>query len=212
VNTKTLAVAAVCIVVLAAAGLYFFTKPKDLTPNISPAIQEKKKVEPSETFIEYTDPSGFTFSYPDNLSLSNAASDDSADLIDPDIYAELQLFSKDVSGSLNIKISDTKFKTLDEWLKEKNIPESNIPTEKKLGNLKALEVKTSDRLMLASLDQGVLFTVELPLIEQEFWNKVYDKVVSEFSFSSPQAASGTSIGTAAVSPDEIVFEGEEVVE
>lgn len=201
----------IVVVIIAAAGLYFFTKPKDLSPNISPVTKEKKETKPSETFIEYTDPAGFSFSYPDNVSISNVASDDSADMIDPNSYADLQLFSKDVSGSINIKIADSKFKTLNDWLKANDIPNTNKPSDKTLGSLKAFEVKTSDRLMLAAIDQGVLFTVEMPLVEQDFWSRVYDKVLADFSFAVPETTTITGAASA-VSSDEIVFEGEEVIE
>lgn len=201
----------VLVVVIVLAGIIFFRNQANPSSESLAGSLAPENIEPSDTFIEYTDPSGFSFSYPDNLSLSNTAvSDDSVDIADPDTYAALQLFSKDKSGSLNIKIKDSKFKTLDEWLKSENIPESNIPAEKQLGSLKALEVKTTDRLMLASLDQGVLFTVDMPLIEQDFWLKVYNKVIKDFTFSVPEtdtAQTGTSY-----SADEIIFEGEEVIE
>lgn len=181
--------------------------PQDGEPDL---IETAKEIKPSETFIDYADPAGFSFSYPDNLSIENNASEDSSDLIDPNAYADLQLFSKDVSGSLSIKIADTKLKSLDEWLKANNIPETTIPAEKKLGDLKALEVKTNDRIMLASLDQGVLFTVDMPLLEPDFWTKVYDKVLADFAFAAPETTNTASVSNA--SADEVIFEGEEVVE
>jgi len=198
------------VVLIATAGLYLLTKPKDLTPLKSAGTQIPKEIKPSETSIDYTDPSGFSFSYPDNLSISNTASADSDDKKDPNAYADLQLFSKDKNGSLNIKIADTKLKNLDAWLKEEQIPEAVKPEEKQLGNLKAYEVKTSDRLMLAAIDQGVLFTVDMPRVEEDFWNPVYNKVLANFSFAAPEPA--TTQTTAAASGDEVVFEGEEVVE
>jgi hypothetical protein len=207
-KTIVLGLLAFCLII---GGLIFFFINHPTSQKTGLSIPEaKKEVTPSKTFIEYEDPSGFSFSYPDNVSLSNRASEDIDQVSDPDAYAQLQLFSKDKSGSLNLKIADTKFKTLEEWLKANNIPETLTPEEKKLGDLKAFEVKTKDRLMLAALDQGVLFTIESPLIEEAFWNEVYNKVVSDFSFAPPQIAdkqaSGVTLGEA------VVFEGEEVVE
>lgn len=147
-----------------------------------------------DSLIEYADPSGFTFSYPDNLSITKGELDETT-------YADLQLFSKDVNGSLSLKISDNKFKTLDEWVK------LNTETSKevKLGNLKALEIKTSDRLLLGALDQGIFFTIEMPLIEESFWMQVYGKVLESFSFAAPDTGADSS-------SDAVTFEGEEVVE
>jgi hypothetical protein len=210
VNTKTLLLVVVVIIILSGAGLYFFTQPKNLKPLAEPVSEEAKEVVPSQTFIDYNDPSGFSFSYPDNISISNRLSENVDGAVDANAYSDLQLFSKDKNGSLSLKVADTKFKKIEDWLKDNEIPATVVPTEKKLGDLKAYEVRTSDRLMLASIDQGVLFTVEMPLIEEPFWNEVYQKVVSGFTFAAPEAASAQ---TAAVSSgEEVIFEGEEVVE
>lgn len=175
--------------------------PLDLKLDLDSKPQE---INPSQTFIEYEDPSGFSFSYPDNLSISKE------EVVDTQTYTDLQLFSKDVSGSLKLKIADSKFKTLDDWLKANQIPSSNTPKEVNLGNLKALEVKTSDTLMLGALDQGVLFTIQVPLLEEDFWMKVYEKVLSGFTFIPANA--GTSAVTTASQGEDVTFEGEEVVE
>lgn len=176
-------------------------------PPISLSNLPPQEIKPSETYIDYTDPSGFSFSYPDNLSISNIKAESEAD---SNAYADLQLFSKDKNGSLIIRIKDSELTTLDDWLKANNIPQTTTPVEKKLGGLKALEVKTGDRLMLAALDQGVLFTLESPLIEQDFWMKVYEKVLADFTFAAPVADS--SQGVSDSSADDVAFEGEEVVE
>lgn len=171
--------------------------------SVSPTGQQNatKETVPSETLKQYSDPSGFTLSYPDNLSL---VKNDSADA---NTYADIQLTSKEVNGSLNLKISDSKFSTIDEWLKLNKITSAETPKEVKLGNLKGLEVKTNDRLLLGALDNGVFFNIEVPLVEKDFWMKVYNKVLTTFSFASPEAANSTNASAADVS-----FEGEEVVE
>lgn len=188
---------AVLVIGLIAAGFLVFRPEGQKSPLPSP-LQEVKKSLPSETFIDYTDPAGFNFSYPDNLSIIKNDTDAST-------YADMQLSSNDVNGSLNLKITDSKFATLNDWLKLYK----SEPVEKKLGNLKALEVKTADRLYLGALDQGILFTIEMPLIEEAFWMKVYDKVLTSFSFASPEGT--TSQGNINASSD-VTFEGEEVVE
>lgn len=166
--------------------------------NQSPIVQQQavKNIQPSETLIDYNDPSGFSLSYPDNLSrVKNDITDDST-------YTDIQLTSKDVSGSLNLKITDSKFTTLDDWLKLNK----GTAKETQLGSLKAMEVITTDRLLLGALDKGVFFTIEIPLIEKDFWMKVYSKVLTSFSFSSPQAQSADT------STSDVSFEGEEVIE
>lgn len=161
--------------------------------------KEAKKIVPSETFLEYQDLSGFTFSYPDNLSIvKNEIEDES-------VYADIELTSKDVNGSLSLKISDSKFKTLDEWL-DLNKGDA-IPAEINLGSLKGKEIKLKDRVLLGALDQGVFFNIEVPKVEEEFWMKVYEKLLSGFSFAIPENASAQTTAS-----EEVIFEGEEVVE
>ncbi len=159
-------------------------------------LNETKEIKPSETLKEYTDPSGFTLSYPDNLSLTKK------DITDESTYADIQLTSKEVSGSLNLKISDSKFTTLEDWLKLNR----GTPKEVQLGSLKGMEVITQDRLLLGALDNGVFFNIEMPLVEKDFWMKVYNKVLTNFSFVSPETANSTGASTS-----DVTFEGEEVV-
>ncbi len=185
---------------LIVTGLVVLNPIKQKSPlSQSPAGQQSgsKEIKPSETLKEYTDPSGFTLSYPDNLSLVKN------DIADNSTYADIQLTSKDVSGSLNLKISDSKFATPDEWLKSSK----GTTKEVKLGSLKGMEVITNDRLLLGALDNGVFFDIEMPLIEKDFWMKVYNKVLTSFSFTAPEAANSTS-----ASASDITFEGEETVE
>lgn len=182
---------------IAAGYLININGQKNSLPNPITAKQEAKEISPSQTFIDYADPSGFTFSYPDNLSITKADSVDNA------TYADLQLTNKQVSGSLNFKISDSKYKTIDDWAKLNK----GVTKETKLGNLKAMEIKTNDRLLLGALDQGIFFTIEVPLIEEKFWSKVYNKMLASFSFSQPVSSAQTD-----TSSNDVSFESEEVVE
>jgi len=164
--------------------------------------KEAKEITPSETLLEYQDPSGFTFSYPDNLSIVKN------DIEDESTYADIQLTAKDVNGSLSLKISDSKFTTIEEWLKLNKDASIQVPKEVSLGTLKGREVKLNDRLLLGVLDKGIFFDIEIPRIEEKFWMKVYEKVLANFSFAAPETTS-TQTG---VSSDDVVFESEEVVE
>lgn len=154
----------------------------------------------SKTLKIYEDPSGFSFSYPDNLSILNN------ELKDPSSYAELQLTAKGADNSLVLKIADSKLKSLDEWVKA-NKAETDTTKEAKLGNLKAVEITSKEKVMLGALDQGILFNIEVPLgTNKDFWMDVYDKVLADFSFAPPaQADQGSS-------SDDVTFDGEEVVQ
>lgn len=189
------------VVILSVVGVLKFALQKDSLS--SPASQSTADVQtkPSEALKVYTDPSGFTLSYPDNLSLVNN------EIKDTTTYADIQLSAKGMDGLLALKISDSKFKSIDEWIKSNKNMTSDAPKEMKLGNLKAQEIKVTDKLILGALDQGVLFTIEIPLGEKkDFWLKVYDKILAEFTFAQP------SQEQANFSSETVTFEGEEPVE
>ncbi|OGE72709.1 hypothetical protein A3H40_00140 [Candidatus Daviesbacteria bacterium RIFCSPLOWO2_02_FULL_38_15] len=185
------------------AGVVFIIYRPQQNPLITGSInQSDSKIVPSEILKTYNDPSGFTFDYPDNLSLTKNETEN------PSFYADIRLSSKDVDGNLALKISDTTFSSLDDWLEVNKGNSKNTPKEVKLGNLKAMEIKTEDRLLLGALDSRVLFTIEMPKIEEDFWNKVYSKVLADFTFVAPTAEDSQTSGD----QSDVAFEGEEVVE
>lgn len=177
--------------------IFVFNKPSVTMQDPSAIAQTKNEpVTPSQTMKEYADESGFKFNYPDNLSLEKNDTDTSA-------YADIKLSAKGVNGSLSLKIIDSKFKTLDEW--QKNFAKGEVK-ETTLGNLKAREVKLSDRQILAAIDQSILFTIEIPLVQEDFWDKVSQVVRKDFVFISSASPTSSDSGS------DVSFEGEENVE
>ncbi len=191
-NKKIIILIIILGLIVVAGKLLLFPNSQKASLN-SPAQQAVNvPVTPSETLKTYSDPSGFTFNYPDNLSLAPNELTDAT-------YAEVQLSAKGVEGNLILKITDSKFATADEWAKSIKDAQGTSK-ETKLGSLKALEIKTASGIKLASVDQGVLFIIDVS--QNDFWNKVYSKVLAEFSFAQPAQDSTVDIS----------FEGEEVVE
>lgn len=191
---KLLLISIILGLIAAIIWVLIFNQRKSSLSNPLANQQAAKQILPSETFIEYTDPAGFTLSYPDNLSLEKNE-------VDINTYADLQLSAKGVNGSLALKISDSKFASIDDWVRINQNASKEPPKEVKLGELRALEVRLNDRLLLGALDQGVLFTIEMPLVEEDFWMKVYNKILAEFTFVPPSHFSS----------DGVIFEGEEVL-
>lgn len=179
------------------AGKFLLFPNFQKTSLTSPVQQTvEAPVIPSETNKTYSDPAGFSFSYPDNLSLAPNSLTDAT-------YAEVQLSAKGVEGNLILKITDSKFKTLDEWTKSIKDAQG-APKETKLGSLKAMELKTASGIKLAAVDQGVIFSIDVS--QNDFWTKVYSKVITDFSFAPPTQ------GDVSSSSDDVSFEGEEVVQ
>lgn len=190
------------VVVLVVAGIWILIYPKSKNSLPTPGTNQLEivaKPKTSDTLKTYTDPSGFSFIFPDNLSILNN------ELKDEKTYAQLQLAANGINGSLVLTIADSKYKTLESWVK--TTKSTNAAKEVKLGSLKALEIKTDDKLLLGALDQGIFFNIQVPLNEdRDFWMNVYEKILADFSFVSPTQDSVDS------STDDVTFEGEEVVE
>lgn len=196
VNKKIVLVVVVVGLAFISIWAVFLNKPKSSLSSPIGQSAEVKEAVPSETTKTYFDPTGFSFNYPDNLSIANNQTTDSAS------YADIKLTAAGVNGSLNLKIVDSKYKTLDAYFKANNITE--VPKDVTLGTLKAQEVILADKITVIAIDQGILFTVDSS--KNEFWNKVYSKVLKDFNFAAPVQDNTTSTG------DDVSFEGEEVVE
>lgn len=164
------------------------------------------KTELSKTEKDYTDSSGFTFNYADNLSLEKKESTDSA------TYATVVLTEKNMDGNITITVADTKIKTTDVWLTQnKYASDSSTITQKQLGGLPATEVKTKEKIMLIAIDKGILFSIDTPFSDEEaFWTGGYETVSKSFAFVQPQTES-SGASDVALGGDDVIIE-EDIIE
>lgn len=184
-------------------GLFITSKRTSSPPSEKTGETEKVKL-PSPTLKGYTDSSGFTLNYPDNLSLLNS------DTKDNNTYADIQLSAKDVLGKMHIRIIDSKYSSVSQFFQE-NASSSAKLKDVKLGTLAASQIQAKDRVLLAALDKGVLFTVEvLPEAQEDYWANVYSTILTSFSFNPQSQSTATSGG--GDNSDAVSFEGEETVE
>lgn len=195
------------VVILGAAFFFLLQQPKSQeTPVLSPVSDQTTpaKKSPSSTMKEYADPSGFSFNYPDDLSLVKSEATDSG------TYADLKLMSNEVDGSLNLKIQDTKLASPGAWFKENG--QTGEAKDVQWGMLNAKSVEDKDKTLFVAVDQGVLFTMEVSYSSQkDFWQAVSGQILSSFAFNS-EASQGTTAQSGGSSEEDVTFEGEEVVE
>src|SRR3989344_4122962 len=103
-----IAVGGIVLIVLAVFGAFFLNNRKQAAP------QSAKQVEvvlPSTTLAEFTDSSGISFSYPDDLSVSASKN------LDDTTYAQIQVTSIDYPGSIIVRAADETIASLDTWIK-----------------------------------------------------------------------------------------------
>lgn len=168
-------------------------------------------IAPSTTLQEYTDPSGFTFEYPDNLTLAPQEIKDTA------VYAHVLITAPKVEGDITVKVQDTKAVSLEKWIVDnKEIVSSEIGKEVTLGGLDAREFMLPNKTLIVAVDQKILFTIEImPKTEKKYWENVSSIILSSFSFGTSEVGSDSTSAPAPIADsadDSVVSEGEEVIE
>lgn len=193
---RSLFVVGIAIIIV---GVFLLTRQKSssrapIDQQAQTTVEEKV---PSQTTKTYTDEAGFSFDYPDDVTVSKKESTSSA------VYSSLEITSEGVPGSMAFLIEDTKVKFVNELL------QNNITTkETTLGNLKATETEDAVKTVLLAIDQGILFKLEInPDKNKSYWDSVYKIVLSSFSFVAPKSATSDSLE----SGEEIILE-EDVIE
>lgn len=172
--------------------------------NLKNSKKESENIVTGKT-KEYIDPSGFKFSYPQNLKLAIV------DKQDPAYYSSLNLKSQSDKGGITVDITTTKYKTLDEWVKQNKEIASNS-RDLKLADLKAKEITSTGKRMVIAVDLETLITITASYgsEDQKEWQSRMDTIVSTFKFEQPSVQSENSSVESA--GDDVVFEGEEMIE
>lgn len=167
--------------------------------------QPETNIEPSSKTKEYIDASGFSFKYPDDVTVEKLEATDDT------IYSQLKL-SAQIEGSVVIIVQDTEFKTFEDW-KVSNNTVSNVK-EVTLGSLKGNEVHVGTLTRTIAIDQGILFSLDLDAKEnKDYWDKVYEGIRTSFTFKAPEnsVSTGTTTSADTGAGDDVIFE-EEVIE
>ncbi len=184
------------MLVIGGGAMYYFLPIK----GEQPVVSTTQKL-PSQTVKTYTDGSGFTFNYPEDVVLTKQ------DINDSITYSNLELTSAKSPGKISVKIQDSDVASIDQWL-AKNTKASVSATAKevKLGDLSAREIQVGDAFVTAALDKGILFTIKVdPQKEKDYWVSVYNAILPSFSFVSPSAA---PVASSDQSSDDVVLEEE----
>lgn len=160
---------------------------------------------PSSILKEYSDPSGFTFSFPDNIYVERKENDS--------LYSDLILSTNEANGNITFTVSDSKYDSLENW-KDDNLKNLTglLINESELGNLLGISFNNKDKITFIAIDQGIEFKMVVDYKDhKKFWESVYKSIRDNFSFITPSASKSTNTNSEAPS-EEVVFEGEEIIE
>lgn len=203
---RNVVIGLIAVLVIAGAGTSLFLLFRRNSAVLSPTSSEKgavtsKNALPSEKLRQYEDESGFTFSYPEDLTLKKNDSKDAR------VYADVTLASTGLGGSVSVRVSDTPFTSLESWAKAQK-EAASVSRGATIGEFEAYEIITPAKRITAAIDQGILFLIETAFEGKEpFWSRVHSEIISTFAFAT-SAESGQG---ASSSEDEISVE-EEIIE
>jgi len=198
------------LIILIALIFFLFLQKKTVSPTVSDNLNSGETVVPSLTVgsKSYTDPAGFKFSYPEDLTVTEKKTTDQS------VYSQLEIKSVDKVGGISLKAVDSNLAKIDDYFKDKKISSFfGEITKLKLADIDARQYQINSQIITVALDQGVLFTIttDLPAEKKDYWQKANSTLISGFAFVSPQNNTSTDTGSSS-SGDDVVFEGEEVVE
>lgn len=201
----------IIIISSAAGGIAFYiAQPKKTISPISSQSQKNSQEnktlvalekQPSKTLKDYADTAGFSFKYPEDIVVTKKETDD------PLVYSNLELASYKEKGGISIKVEDTKLKTADDWLEQEKISQKD-KKEIKIGEISGIQTQDENKLIAVSINQGVVFTIEVDLQNQKYWGDVYNAILSSFNFVSQ--ASNVSETQAQDSSNDVTLEEETV--
>lgn len=132
-----------------------------------------------EKFIDYQDESGYSFSYPDSISVKDATP------ADENYYSLLEL--KRGMDTLTIKI------TVGNTNPYKNDKSATLVGSTTMGSITANQYKIGGRLVSVAIDQGVLYVIDGPA--DSFWEEAQNKILSTFKFGTAETAATTDQNT-----------------
>ena len=155
-------------------GVFVFGRPKtipkpegvkslfDLTPRAS------------ESTATYQDESGYSFDYPDSVSVKDVTP------ADDNFYSSLEL--KKGTDTLTVKI------TVGNTNPYKNDKKASLIGSVPMDGITANQYSLGTRLISVAIDQGVLYVIDGPA-DGGFWEEIQNKILSTFKFGTADAVS-----------------------
>lgn len=198
---------------LAIIVVFFSLSKSSKNQNIrSPVFENNLKttlsITPTVKLSEYKDPSGFKFSYPGTLKLSNKETEDQK------IYSLLELtFSKN-QGKIEIRVEDSQLTKIDDWFTYNKVATKPVNIKKiKLADIEGRQFIQKGKLLTMALDQGALFTFTVTLgNEENYWLDANNQILKSFQFILPENTENNVPAGDESSEENVIFEGEEIIE
>jgi len=144
--------------------------------------------QPQEKVKFYQDEAGFTFSYLSSLVVTEEANQDEF------TYSSLEIFSSLRPGEkMTIKVVDSEYLNVEDWLKKNREPDSLI-SETVLAGVNGKTVRTPRKTITVVIRDAIIVLLESPKDDQNFWPRHHQVIADSFKVNWPsnQSAGGSS--------------------
>ncbi|MBI4066723.1 hypothetical protein HY411_03325 [Candidatus Gottesmanbacteria bacterium] len=186
---------------------------KSQTGNSS--ISEARNTTPSPTptsvkLLTWTDPNGFSFQYPEGLSVNRHDED-------KENYAHIEFTHPDHPGKLIVWGKDPARGVTDtgSWVKNEKrfIGASTLDTE--LGGQAAKKVMVTGitrMLVVGSVYDNIVWSVEATLEDADFWTGVHTAISDSFAFVPVKEPGSAAVSESGPVVEDVAVDEEEVIE
>lgn len=203
------------VIVLILGWFFLFNKGKEgiVSPTPDTASNQAAGGQAgTEKLIKYEDEAGFSFEYPEGLTVRDITPEDDIS------YSELEISSSQHPGIAKIRVADTQCLTIENWLRKCNSrKEFGDSRDVTLAEMEGKQVRLSqpETLQTVVIEDGVEYLVESPLTEPDgaFWNKVHNDIIFSFALNEvTPVANSFNEQAGAAGGGEAIIEEEEVIE
>lgn len=144
---------------------------------------------PSKELSTWEDPAGFSFQYPKGEITIDKHDEDM------DNYAHLEFKEGTLSGKLFIWAKDTDATDIGTWVTLDKTRAKASTLDTTLGGLpgkKIIMPEPQKKLIVGTVTDQIIFTVELDAVGDPFWQPVFDEIVKSFQFTNDGSQGGES--------------------
>lgn len=193
------------IVGLLGAGGYLYVFKSRQPPEVTGANPSPT---PTPKLVSWDDPSGFTMSYPEGLTV-NKHDEDKMN------YAHVEFTDAAHPGSLVIWVKDLPKGVKDTvaWGKKMATPSAALSFDTMLGGQPAQKIMIADVtkvVMVGVVWDGVLWEIVANLTDEPYWQTIFDTVIGSFAFKPLPTEPESNANENAVSGS--TYDEEEILE
>lgn len=147
------------------------------TQTIKSALGDQSNII-QEKLVVWDDPAGFTFQYPEGVSIDKHDED-------KDNYAHVEITNSSHPGSIIVWAKDTTAGDVTAWVRTEQQFSGANSIDTTLGNIAAKKILIStpkEKLFVGTIYDDLLFLVDASLDDKDYWLKTTQTIVDSFVF------------------------------